>query len=135
MSSSQFDWLVGELEGWLHGNLNELGRHAVEAFLALPGLSGWSPQDIQRRPIDLLMLLDYGLPFALLNGNDSANALRRKIGMEIVAKGKPRQSDWSEVCAGALLQHIGAGVRFVPTSKLGKTPCRQYDCRSRSNCC
>ena len=100
--------------------LSEIGESALQAFFDLPGSGDWSPDP--HLPIQMFDPFNFGLPFALIGNEKSADELKKKIGREIANGNYPDRADLGEVHAGALLSNFGADVEFIMPRKDLKTP-------------
>jgi len=97
--------------GALPGALSGVGERAVEAFLALEGISMWRPARLG--VLQLSFVFDIGLPFALIGENPSAKPLAMRAGDTARDGRYPEPDVWRVVHAGALLSHWGAAINFV----------------------
>jgi hypothetical protein len=95
----------------LPGTLTPVGEQALEAFLALEGISTWRPD--RMGVLQLSFVFDIGLPFALIGDNPSAKPLIVRAGDAARDGRYPNDDAWRVVHAGALLSHWGATVNFV----------------------
>lgn len=91
-----------------------MGQAALEAFLSLPGASGWRPEKLALK--ELSYVFDIGLPIALVGENPSARAHLFRAGEAARLGRYPEQDIWSEVHAAALLNRWGGVVNFVEQS-------------------
>lgn len=97
------------------GSLSEIGQESLDAFLALPFVEGWKPDNVYLGAISFVF--DFGLPFALLRGNPSASRHRTVVGSAIGRGTQLLPSLMSEVHAGALLSHWKADPKFLVPQK------------------
>ena len=95
----------------LPGPLTAIGESALEAFLAVPGVSAWRPARFGLK--ELSYVFDIGLPIALIGENPSVRTHRLRAG-EAVRDGRyPERCLWSEVHTAAILRAWGADVCFA----------------------
>ena len=91
--------------------LSAIGEAALEAFLAVPGVSAWRPARLGLK--ELSYVFDIGLPFALIGDNASAHTRRLRAGDAVRDGLYPEQCLWDEIHAAAILRAWGAQVCFA----------------------
>lgn len=123
--TDRIESLQYRVETFLNRQLTPIGEHALTAFLALPGVEKWSPENFYGLEVDLIF--NYGLPFAIIGHNQSAHKFRINAGRSIIGEIGLSPSDMSEIHVCALLSHWGMNPNFVETTK-AKTP--DIECNS-----
>lgn len=115
MSTEEAPNLRTWIAAGLAGSLSDIGQESLAAFLALPFVEGWKPDNVYLGVIS--SVFNFGLPFALLRGNSSAARHRTVVGSAI-GRGTPLlPSLMSEVHAGALLSLWKADPKFLVPQK------------------
>lgn len=90
--------------------LSAIGESALEAFLAVPGVSTWRPARLGLK--ELSYVFDIGLPFALIGDNASAQSRRLRAGDAVRDGLYPEWCLWNEIHVAAILHAWGAQVCF-----------------------
>ena len=91
--------------------LSAIGESALEAFLAVPGVSAWRPARFGLK--ELSYVFDIGLPFALIGDNPSVHSRRLRTGDAVRDGLYPDRCLWDEIHAAAILRAWGAQVCFA----------------------
>ncbi len=94
----------------LPGPLSAIGESALEAFLAVPGVSAWRPARLGLK--ELSYVFDIGLPFALIADNPSVQSRRLRAGEAVRDGLYPERCLWDEIQVAAILHAWGAQVCF-----------------------
>ncbi|MDD5229191.1 MAG: hypothetical protein PHD53_10320, partial [Methylococcales bacterium] len=100
--------------------LTEIGKNALESFIALPQIENWKPERWLLG--ELSQVFDVGLPFALLKDNESLTEHKNCIGNAIGQNQQIPISDFSELQVAAILSNWNANVKFLPRSNFKRMP-------------
>lgn len=119
--------LHDRVKSFLNCQLTQTGEEALAAFLALPGVEKWDPENVWGLEVDRIFF--FGLPFSIIGDIPSAHDHRVKVGKNIIGKSGLTPSDISEIHIAALLSHWCLKPTFVKTNR-GKTP--DLECQSRA---
>jgi len=96
----------------INSPLSKIGNEALDAFVNLPGVENWYPENIYG--LEISKAFDIGLPFALLADNDSVEDHRKIVGSSIERGEEVPNSLMSEVHVGSILSNWGAKTEFIP---------------------
>ena len=111
--------LRDRVKAFINCPLTDTGEDALKAFLTLPTVENWNPENILGREVNFIF--DFGLLFSIIGNNPSVHKLRNKVGNYISGKPTLNDSDISELHACALLNIWEISPTFIKTNN-NKTP-------------